>query len=214
MCTFTCTSINHGKVHTGKFAIFSDFPIYGIDSLFENNQILSQINNSQNGFVGCPNHIKMFFTNLNRGNQGSDDEVWSSVKGTKIVLNCEILGIILDCKKWGIDLSSFEINEHYLETFHDIFEWDGNFEFKNHNFRPKARIVNLLFQYTITLRSGNFNNPTLKLCKTLFAIFGNYDINWCKLFRMNFILKIWEWWDCFISWNLSHLDFQLFWCGF
>ena len=80
-----------------------------------------------------------------------------------------------------MDLSSFQIDEHDRETFHHIFEGDENFEFKNRNFRPKARIVNLLLQHTLTPRSGNFNNPTSKVCKALFAIFGNYDINWAQV---------------------------------
>jgi len=66
-----------------------------------------------------------------------------------------------------MDLSSFQIDETGYETFHHIFEGDDNFEFKNHNFRPKVRIVNSLLQHTLTPRSGNFNNPTLKVCKDL-----------------------------------------------
>jgi len=86
----------------------------------------------------------MFYASLNcRFYQGSDDEVWSSVKGTQIVLNCEILGTTLDCKKSGIDHSSFEINEHDCETIHDIFKRDDNFEFKNRNFFLK--LVLLIF---------------------------------------------------------------------
>ena len=52
-----------------------------------------------------------------------------------------------------MDLSSFNIDENDRETFHHIFEGNDNFEFKNRNFRPKARIVNLLLQHTLTPRS-------------------------------------------------------------
>ena len=80
-----------------------------------------------------------------------------------------------------MDLSNFKIDEHDRETFHHIFERDDDFDFKNRIFRPKARIVNLLLQHTLTPRSGNFNNPTSKICKALFAIFWNYDINWAQV---------------------------------
>ena len=99
------------------------------------------------------------------------------MKGTQIVLDCEILGTILGCKHTGMNLSNFQINELDRETFHHIFKEDDNLEFKNTYFRPKARIVNLLLQHTLTPRSGNFNNRTMKVCKAIFAIFGNYDIN-------------------------------------
>ena len=102
------------------------------------------------------------------------------MKGTQIVLNSEVLGNILGGKSMGLNLSDFKIDEHDRETFHHIFESDSEFDFKNRNFRPKARIVNLLLQHTITPRLGNYNNPTLKVCKALFAIFGHYNINWAQ----------------------------------
>src|SRR5574338_85283 len=167
---------------TEKFAIFSDFSIYEINTLLEENHILSVFENSENDFVCYPNLVKMFYVNLNRSfHEGNENEIWSSVKGTKIVLNCDLLGTILNCKSTEMDLSSFQIDEHDRETFHHIFEGDENFEFKNRNFRPKARIVNLLLKHTLIPRSGNFNNPTSKVCKALFAIFGNYDINWAQV---------------------------------
>ena len=170
----------YGKVHPGNFAIFNDFASYEVDALFQNNGILSLVDNNQNDFVCYPNLVKMFYANLNRGfYEGRDDEVWSSVKGTQIVLDTDVLGTILECKSTGSNLSSFEIDETDRETFHNIFEEE--MDFKNKNFRPKARIVNLLLQRTITPRSGNFNNPTQKVCKALFAIFGNYDINWAQV---------------------------------
>lgn len=52
-----------------------------------------------------------------------------------------------------MDLSTFNIDEHDQETFHHIFEGDDNLEFKNRNFCPKARIINLLLQHIITPRS-------------------------------------------------------------
>ena len=104
-----------------------------------------------------------------------------------------MLGTILKCKSTGIDLSSFNIDENDHETFHHIFEGDDNFEFINRNFRPKARIVNLLLQHTLTPRSGSFNNPTSKVCKALFAIFGNYDINWAQVILDELHPKILEW---------------------
>ena len=148
---------NYGKVHPGKFAIFQDFASYEIDTLFANNQILSLVDSSQNDFVCYPNLVKIFYANLNREfYEGNDNEIWSSVKGTKIVLNCDLLGTILNCKNTGMDLSSFQIDEHDRETFHHIFERDENFEFKNQNFHPKARIVNLLLQHTLTPKIGKF----------------------------------------------------------
>ena len=173
---------NYGKVHPGKFAIFRDFASYEIDSLCVSNNILSLVDDSQNDFVCYPNLVKMFYANLNRGfYQGNDDEIWSSVKGTQIVLNCDVLGAILNCKCTGMDLSNFNFNESDRETFHHIFESDENFDFINRNFRPKEKIVSLLLQHTLTLRSGSFNNPTSKVCKSLFALFGNYDINWAQV---------------------------------
>ena len=174
--------VNFGKIHTGKFAIFKDFPSYEIENLFQQCSILSVVDNKQNDFVCYPNLVKMFYANLNRGfYDGQDGQIWSSVKGTQIVLDCEILGNILGCKYTGMNLSEFQINENDRETFHHIFEGDDNFEFKNRYFRPKARIINLLIQHTLIPRSGNYNNPTLKVCKALFAIFGNYDINWAQV---------------------------------
>lgn len=173
--------VNYGKVNTGKFAIFDDFPSYEIDQLFEENSILSLIDNKQNDFVCYPNLVKMFYANLNRGfYNGNEDQIWSSVKGTLIVLDSDILGTILGCKSTGMNLSEFQINETDRETFHHIFESDDHMDFKNRFFRPKARIVNLLIQHTIIPRSGNYNNPTSKVCKALFAIFGKYDINWAQ----------------------------------
>ena len=174
--------LNYGKVDSGTFAIFSDFPTYDLESLFSQNGILNLIDSRENDEVCSRNLVKMFYTNLNRSfYEGNENQIWSSVKGTQIVLDCEIIGNILGCKSTGMDLSTFQINENDRETFHHIFESDENMEFKNRYFRPKARIVNLLLQHTLTPRSGNFNNPTLKVCKALFAIFGNYDINWAQV---------------------------------
>lgn len=173
---------NFGKVNTGKFAVFDEFPSYELDQLFDQNSILSLIDSKQNDFVCYPNLVKMFYANLNRGfYNGNEDEVWSSVNGTRIVLNSDILGTILGCKSNGMNLSEFQLDETDREAFHHIFESDEHMEFKNRFFRPKARIVNLLIQHTIIPRSGNYNNPTLKVCKTLFALFGNYDINWAQV---------------------------------
>jgi len=170
----------YGKVHPGNFAIFSDFPSYNVEVLFESNGIRNLVDNTLNDFMCYPTLVKMFYANLFRGfYDGNDNEVWSSVKGVQIILNAEILGAILECKCTGEDLSKFEIKENDFETFHEIFE--GEMDFKNKNFRPKAKIVNLILQKTITPRSGNFNNPTSKVCKALFAIFGNYDINWAQV---------------------------------
>ena len=181
---------NYGKVNTGRFAIFSDFSTYEIDNLFRENNILSLVDNSLNDFVCYPNLVKIFYANLNRGfYDGNDDEIWSSVKGTQIVLNAEILGNILECKNSGMNLSDFNINENDRETFHHIFEGDDDFVFQNKYFRPKARIVSLLLQGTITPRSGNFNKPTSKVCKALFAIYGHYDINWAQTILDDFRAK-------------------------
>ncbi|MDQ4222818.1 hypothetical protein RBK84_00290, partial [Pseudomonas aeruginosa] len=62
---------------------------------------------------------------------GNEGEVWSSVKGTQIVLNNEVLGNILGCKSTGLNILDFKIIEHDRETFHHNFESDSEFDFKN-----------------------------------------------------------------------------------
>ena len=120
----------------------------------------------------------MFYANLNCNfYKGKEGEVWGSVSDTRIVLDCNLLGIILGWKSIEMDLSDFQINKTNRHVFHDIFYDNTIFEFKNHNFRPKARLVHLILQQSLTPRSGNFNNPTLKVCKALFVIYGRYDIN-------------------------------------
>ena len=123
---------NYAKVHSGKFSIFQDLSSYELDSLFTNNGVLSLIDASQNDFVCYPNLVKIFYANLNRGiYDGNEDEIWSSVKDIRIVLNCDLLGTILNCKCTGMDLSNFKIDENDRETFHHIFEGNDNYELKN-----------------------------------------------------------------------------------
>ena len=138
-----------------RFAIFEDFSTYVLFNLCLQNEILGLIDASQNDFVCYLNLVKKIYANLNRGfYNGNEDEIWSSVKGTRIVLNCDLLGTILNCKNTWMDLSSFNIDENDRETFHHIFEGNDNFNFKNWNFWPKARIVNLLLKRTLTPRLG------------------------------------------------------------
>ena len=67
---------NYGKVHTGKFTIFSDFFTYEINTLLEENHILSLFDNTENDFVCYPNLVKMFYANLNRGfHEGNENEI-------------------------------------------------------------------------------------------------------------------------------------------
>lgn len=74
---------NFRKVHTEKFAIFSDFPSNELNVHFKENEIISLIDDSQNDFVYYPILVKMFYANLNHGfYDGNEVEVWSSVKGT------------------------------------------------------------------------------------------------------------------------------------
>lgn len=61
---------------------------------------------------------------------GNKVEVWSTVKGTQNILNCEMLGNILGCKSNGMDLSNFKIDIYNREVLHDIFESGNDFEFK------------------------------------------------------------------------------------
>ena len=51
---------NFGKVHTGKFAIFNDFLSYELNILFEENKILSLIDDSQNDFFVIQILLKCF----------------------------------------------------------------------------------------------------------------------------------------------------------
>jgi len=82
----------------------------------------------------------MFYTNLNRKfHKGTEGEVWSSVNGTLIVLNYEILGTILGCRSTGIYLSSFKIDEKNDEVFYEIFETDDHLEIKNWYFFPNEK---------------------------------------------------------------------------
>ncbi len=62
----------------------------------------------------------------------------------QIVLDCEILGNILNCKSTGSEFLDFKFDETDLETFHHIFESDAHMEFKIRFFLPKIRMVNLL----------------------------------------------------------------------
>ena len=92
----------YAKVHPGKFAIFQDFSSYEIYSLFASNGVLSLIDASQNDFVCYHNLYKIFYANLNRGFYvGNEDEICTSFKSTQIVLNCDLLGTILNCKCMG-----------------------------------------------------------------------------------------------------------------
>ena len=101
------------------------------------------------------NLVKIFYVNLNRSfYEGNEDEIWSSVKGTKIILNCEILCSILNCKNLRMDLSNFNIDEHDRETFHHIFEGDDNFEFKNRNFVRK-HVLSIFFCNILSLLSDS-----------------------------------------------------------
>ena len=88
--------VNYGKVSTGCFAIFDDFPTYNLQIFFLENGVLDVIDASHNDYVCYPNLVKLFYANLNHNfYNGNDGEVWSSVNGTRIVLDCNLLGIIL-----------------------------------------------------------------------------------------------------------------------
>jgi len=126
--------MNYGNKFTSSSAIFNDFPTYYLRNLYLENGIFSLIDVSQNGFVCYPNLVKMFYVNLNHkfyiGNEG---EVWSSVNGTHIILNNNLLGVILGYRSTEMDLLKFLIDEINCQVFHDIFKGATPPEFKNWN---------------------------------------------------------------------------------